>query len=156
MQRAHQTAYRRHNGMKGLQLPAPMTTKLEPRWRKGFFCVPPVTMFCDDWIASGGMRGFARLCISRPTLRNPRDGTGDARLTRLIWLLHHQHPGVPRRHIVDVADQLLLPMALGGLTAFATTAPMPHFQSNSEVFAPFTKRRIVAERDGSRYIVTMR
>lgn len=55
-----------------------------------------------------------------------------------------------------LADQLLLPMAFGGLTAFATSAPTPHFHSNSEVIAAFTKRRIVAERNGSRYLVTMR
>jgi RNA 3'-terminal phosphate cyclase (ATP) len=55
-----------------------------------------------------------------------------------------------------LADQLLLPMALGGLTAFATSAPTPHFHSNSEVIAAFTNKRIAAERDGSRYVVSMR
>jgi RNA 3'-terminal phosphate cyclase (ATP) len=52
-----------------------------------------------------------------------------------------------------LADQLLLPMALGGLTTFATCAPTPHFLSNTEVIAAFTGKRIVARLEGERYVV---
>ncbi len=52
-----------------------------------------------------------------------------------------------------LADQLLLPMALGGVTAFRTCAPTPHFYSNAEVIHAFTGRRIVAERGGDTYDV---
>jgi RNA 3'-terminal phosphate cyclase (ATP) len=54
-----------------------------------------------------------------------------------------------------LADQLLLPMALGGMTSFLTCAPTPHFQSNCEVIAAFTGKRPQAERDGEGYRVTM-
>lgn len=54
-----------------------------------------------------------------------------------------------------LADQLLLPMALGGLTAFRTCAPTTHFKSNADVIYAFTGRRIVAEHDGGTYTVTM-
>ncbi len=65
--------------------------------------------------------------------------------------LAHEAPAGPH-----LADQLLLPMALGGLTMFATCAPTAHFESNAEVIHAFTGRRIVAERDGERYVVSMR
>lgn len=61
-------------------------------------------------------------------------------------------PGPVGPHL---ADQLLLPMALGGLTSFATSEPTPHFLSNAEVIAAFTGRRIEARRDGLRYVVTI-
>ena len=48
-----------------------------------------------------------------------------------------------------LADQLLLPMALGGLTSFVTCEPTPHFQSNCEVIAAFTGTRVRAEARGS-------
>lgn len=49
-----------------------------------------------------------------------------------------------------LADQLLLPMALGGLSAFATCAPTRHFQSNCEVIAAFTGKRFgVADKDNT-------
>ena len=86
-----------------------------------------------------GERGRTAESVAEETARDARD-----------YIAHDAPVG---RYL---ADQLLLPMALGGLTAFATTAPTPHFQSNTDVIAAFTKRRIVAERDGSRYIVTMR
>lgn len=52
-----------------------------------------------------------------------------------------------------LADQLLLPMALGGLSAFVTCAPTQHFESNTHVIAAFTGKRIVAEPDGAAYVV---
>jgi RNA 3'-terminal phosphate cyclase (ATP) len=52
-----------------------------------------------------------------------------------------------------LADQLLLPMAFGGLTAFRTCAPTLHFTSNADVIHAFTGKRIVAERDGETYSV---
>lgn len=52
-----------------------------------------------------------------------------------------------------LADQLLLPMALGGLTAFRTCAPTPHFESNCDVVETFTGKRPRAERDGDGYLV---
>jgi hypothetical protein len=52
-----------------------------------------------------------------------------------------------------LADQLLLPMVFGGLTAFRTCAPTPHFTSNADVIHAFTGKRIVAERDGEAYAV---
>ena len=47
----------------------------------------------------------------------------------------------------QLADQLLIPMALGGVSAFATCAPSAHFTSNAAVIETFTGRRI-AVRDG--------
>jgi RNA 3'-terminal phosphate cyclase (ATP) len=55
-----------------------------------------------------------------------------------------------------LADQLLLPMALGGVTAFATCAPTMHFRSNTEVIAAFTNKHIRAEQADSGYLVTVR
>ena len=55
-----------------------------------------------------------------------------------------------------LADQLLLPMALGGLTSFVTTAPTPHFESNAEVIRAFTGKQICVEPRGAAYVVTMR
>jgi RNA 3'-terminal phosphate cyclase (ATP) len=55
-----------------------------------------------------------------------------------------------------LADQLLLPMVLGGLTSFVTCAPTMHFTSNADVIHAFTGRRIVAERAGETYLVSMR
>jgi RNA 3'-terminal phosphate cyclase (ATP) len=52
-----------------------------------------------------------------------------------------------------LADQLLLPMALGGVSVFRTCAPTPHFLSNAEVIHAFTGRRIVAERADDMYDV---
>jgi RNA 3'-terminal phosphate cyclase (ATP) len=53
-----------------------------------------------------------------------------------------------------LADQLLLPMALGGLTTFATCAPTAHFLSNADVIAAFTGKHIVAKPEGERYVVS--
>ena len=55
---------------------------------------------------------------------------------------------------VHLADQLLLPMALGGLTRFVTCRPTLHFTSNADVIHAFTGRRIVVERVGDSYAVT--
>jgi RNA 3'-terminal phosphate cyclase (ATP) len=53
-----------------------------------------------------------------------------------------------------LADQLLLPMALGGVKSFVTTAPTEHFLSNCEVIAAFTGRKIRAEPAGTTYRVS--
>ena len=52
-----------------------------------------------------------------------------------------------------LADQLLLPMVLGGISAFSTCAPTPHFQSNCEVIAAFTGRRFGITQEGNGYVV---
>jgi RNA 3'-terminal phosphate cyclase (ATP) len=65
----------------------------------------------------------------------------------LAYLAHSAPVGV------HLADQLLLPMAFGGVTAFRTGAPTPHFTSNADVIHAFTGKRIVAERDGDEYVV---
>lgn len=53
-----------------------------------------------------------------------------------------------------LADQLLLPMVLGGVSAFTTCAPTPHFQSNCEVIAAFTGRRFRVDGKANTYTVT--
>jgi RNA 3'-terminal phosphate cyclase (ATP) len=65
--------------------------------------------------------------------------------------LEHQAP--VGEHL---ADQLLLPMALGGISAFVTTAATPHFASNAEVIRAFTGKRVALEQNESSYTVTMR
>ena len=62
------------------------------------------------------------------------------------------HPAPVGPHL---ADQLLLPMALGGLAKFATCEPTPHFLSNADVIAAFMGKHIVATREGSTYVVTV-
>jgi RNA 3'-terminal phosphate cyclase (ATP) len=52
-----------------------------------------------------------------------------------------------------LADQLLIPMALGGVQSFVTAAPSGHFISNCEVITAFTGRKIRAERAGAAYRV---
>jgi RNA 3'-terminal phosphate cyclase (ATP) len=52
-----------------------------------------------------------------------------------------------------LADQLLLPMVLGGITTFSTCAPTPHFHSNCEVIAAFTGRRFKVEQEKHTYTV---
>jgi RNA 3'-terminal phosphate cyclase (ATP) len=52
-----------------------------------------------------------------------------------------------------LADQLLIPMALGGVSAFATQVPTAHFTSNAEVIARFTGRRVAVEERGDQHIV---
>jgi RNA 3'-terminal phosphate cyclase (ATP) len=54
-----------------------------------------------------------------------------------------------------LADQLLLPMAFGGLRSFATCAPTLHFQSNCDVIAAFTGKRIGVRRDEDRHVVAL-
>jgi RNA 3'-terminal phosphate cyclase (ATP) len=53
-----------------------------------------------------------------------------------------------------LADQLLIPMALGGVSAFVTGAPTAHFTSNAEVIAMFTGRCIAVEDRGGQHLVT--
>jgi RNA 3'-terminal phosphate cyclase len=65
--------------------------------------------------------------------------------------LAHEAPVGPH-----LADQLLLPMALGGLTRFRTCEPTMHFKSNAEVIHAFTGRRIRVEREDQTYVVSMR
>ena len=56
-----------------------------------------------------------------------------------------------------LADQLLLPMAFGGVRSFVTCAPTLHFASNCDVIAAFTGKRIRAQRDESedRHVVAL-
>jgi RNA 3'-terminal phosphate cyclase (ATP) len=54
-----------------------------------------------------------------------------------------------------LADQLLMPMALGGVSAFVTSAPTAHFTSNAEVIAMFTGRRISAQDRGGHHVVSV-
>jgi RNA 3'-terminal phosphate cyclase (ATP) len=86
-----------------------------------------------------GERGRSAESVAESTVRKARE-----------YLAHQAPVGV------HLADQLLLPMALGGLAAFATTAPTPHFESNAEVIYLFTGRRIVQEHRGEAVVVTMR
>ena len=53
-----------------------------------------------------------------------------------------------------LADQLLLPMVLGGVSAFTTCAPTPHFQSNCKVIAAFTGKSFGIEPKAETYTVT--
>jgi RNA 3'-terminal phosphate cyclase (ATP) len=54
-----------------------------------------------------------------------------------------------------LADQLLLPMAFGGVRSFVTCEPTPHFKSNCEVIAAFTGKRIGARRDDALHVVAI-
>ena len=81
----------------------------------------------------------------RRQLRRKKEAANEAR----EYLLHCAPVGP------HLADQLLLPMALGGLKTFATCEPTPHFLSNAEVIATFTGKRIIANREGSIYVVTV-
>lgn len=54
-----------------------------------------------------------------------------------------------------LADQLLLPMVLGGVSAFSTCAPTPHFHSNCEVIAAFTGKRIKIEQEKHTHTVRL-
>ena len=55
-----------------------------------------------------------------------------------------------------LADQLLLPMALGGVRGFVTTQPTLHFESNAEVIRAFTGKKVVVEPCATGFAVTMR
>jgi len=79
------------------------------------------------------------------------EGVAEATAAEVREYLAHDSPVGPY-----LADQLLLPMALGGIDTFVTCAPTPHFTSNADVIARFTGRRITAEGDAARHIVTMR
>ncbi|HEY3516354.1 MAG TPA: RNA 3'-terminal phosphate cyclase [Gammaproteobacteria bacterium] len=54
-----------------------------------------------------------------------------------------------------LADQLLLPMAFGGVRSFVTCEPTPHFKSNCEVIAAFTGKRIGARREEDLHVVAV-
>jgi RNA 3'-terminal phosphate cyclase (ATP) len=53
-----------------------------------------------------------------------------------------------------LADQLLIPMALGGLTAMSTLSPTQHFESNAKVIAAFTGVRFALRGNGGHTVVT--
>lgn len=86
-----------------------------------------------------GERGRSAESVGEETVREARD------------YLAHEAPVGPH-----LADQLLLPMVLGGLTNFVTCVPTPHFTSNAEVIHAFTGRRIVVEPDSGAYTVAVR
>jgi hypothetical protein len=44
-------------------------------------------------------------------------------------------------------------MVLGGVSAFSTCAPTPHFQSNREVITAFTGRRFKVEQENPTYTI---
>jgi RNA 3'-terminal phosphate cyclase (ATP) len=50
-----------------------------------------------------------------------------------------------------LADQLLLPMAIGGGGAFTTVQPTAHTTTNAEVIAKFLDARIAFAEDGMRF-----
>jgi RNA 3'-terminal phosphate cyclase (ATP) len=54
-----------------------------------------------------------------------------------------------------LADQLLLPMAVGGGGAFTTLAPSSHTITNAEVIRRFTGREVRFEDEGTRWRVTV-
>jgi RNA 3'-terminal phosphate cyclase (ATP) len=56
---------------------------------------------------------------------------------------------------VHLADQLLLPMALGSGGAFTTHAVTRHLQSNALVIERFTGKHVVVEQAGECYVVRM-
>jgi len=55
-----------------------------------------------------------------------------------------------------LADQLLLPMALGKGGSFTTTAISEHLRSNAIVVERFTGRRVNIERTDAGYVVAMK
>jgi RNA 3'-terminal phosphate cyclase (ATP) len=86
-----------------------------------------------------GERGRSAESLAKGTAREARD------------YLAHEAPVGPH-----LADQLLLPMVLGGLTSFVTCAPSSHFTSNADVIHAFTGRRIVVEPEGRAYAISVR
>jgi RNA 3'-terminal phosphate cyclase (ATP) len=78
------------------------------------------------------------------------ESVGEATVREARAYLAHEAPVGPH-----LADQLLLPMVLGGLTSFVTCAPTSHFTSNADVIHAFTGRRIVVEADSRVCTVTM-
>jgi RNA 3'-terminal phosphate cyclase (ATP) len=53
-----------------------------------------------------------------------------------------------------LADQLLIPMALGGLNRFVTCSPTQHFTSNADVISMFTGTRFTSADRGGLHLVT--
>jgi RNA 3'-terminal phosphate cyclase (ATP) len=86
-----------------------------------------------------GERGRSAESVGEGTVREARD------------YLAHEAPVGPH-----LADQLLLPMVLGGLTSFVTCGPSSHFTSNADVIHAFTGRRIVVEPEGKVHAVSVR
>jgi RNA 3'-terminal phosphate cyclase (ATP) len=85
-----------------------------------------------------GERGRTAESVAEHTVLQARD------------YLAHSAPVGPH-----LADQLLLPMALGGVRSFVTCAPTPHFMSNCNVIAAFTGKRIVARTEGDTHVVAL-
>jgi RNA 3'-terminal phosphate cyclase (ATP) len=54
-----------------------------------------------------------------------------------------------------LADQLLLPMAVGGGGTFTTLEPTLHTRTNAEVIRKFGVAEVAIEEDGDRYVVTV-
>jgi RNA 3'-terminal phosphate cyclase (ATP) len=86
-----------------------------------------------------GERARSAESVAEDTVREARD------------YLAHEAPVGPH-----LADQLLLPMVLGGLTGFVTCVPTSHFTSNADVIYAFTGRRIVVEHEGKAYAIAVR
>jgi RNA 3'-terminal phosphate cyclase (ATP) len=86
-----------------------------------------------------GERALSAESVAEATVRETRD------------YLAHEAPVGPH-----LADQLLLPMVLGGLTAFVTCVPTPHFTSNADVIYAFTGRRILVEPERKAYAISVR
>jgi RNA 3'-terminal phosphate cyclase (ATP) len=52
-----------------------------------------------------------------------------------------------------LADQLLIPMAFGGIACFSTLTPTQHFHSNAKIVERFTKVRCVTQQENGRTLV---
>jgi RNA 3'-terminal phosphate cyclase len=81
-------------------------------------------------------------------IRPPSESVAEAAAKEVREYLVHGAP--VGEHL---ADQLLIPMALGGVSAFVTSAPTAHFTSNAHVIATFTGRHISAQRQDGQYRV---
>jgi len=86
-----------------------------------------------------GERGRSAESVAEGTVREARA------------YLAHEAPVGPH-----LADQLLLPMVLGGLTRFVTCEPTLHCTSNVDVIHAFTARRILVEPDEKAYAISVR
>jgi RNA 3'-terminal phosphate cyclase (ATP) len=85
-----------------------------------------------------GERGRSAESVAEETVRSA------------LHYLAHSAPVGPH-----LADQLLLPMAFGGVRTFATCEPTPHFTSNCDVIAAFTGKRIGVRRDEDRHVAAL-
>jgi RNA 3'-terminal phosphate cyclase (ATP) len=83
--------------------------------------------------------------------RRSAESVGEGTVREARDYLAHEAPVGPH-----LADQLLLPMVLGGITGFVTCAPTSHFTSNADVIHAFTDRRIAVEPEGKAYVISVR